>query len=91
MGYIHVVDERLHNAVAKTPKLGGFYFLRVTAVGKNSGKRGGQEWTRTTDTGFFSPLAYHSYPHETEYKPSILTLRLNIRHNRPPVSNGGNQ
>ena len=67
MGYIHVADDRLDNTVSKLPKLGAFYFLGVTAVGKNGGKRGGQGWNRTTDTGIFSPLLYRlSYLAATE-------------------------
>ena len=37
IGYIHVADDRLDNTVSKLPKLGAFYFLGVTAVGKNIG------------------------------------------------------
>ena len=65
MGYIHIADERLHKPVAQT--LATFYFLGVTAVVKNGGKRGGQGWNRTTDTGIFSPLLYRlSYLAATE-------------------------
>ena len=67
MGYIHVADDRLHHAVSKLPKIATFYFLGVTGVGKNGGKRGGQGWNRTTDTGIFSPLLYRlSYLAATE-------------------------
>ena len=67
MGYIHVADDRLHNAVSKLPKIATLYFLGVTEVGKNGGKRGGQGWNRTTDTGIFSPLLYRlSYLAATE-------------------------
>ena len=67
IGYIHAADDRLDNTVSKLPKLGTFYFLGVTAVGKNGEKRGGQGWNRTTDTGIFSPLLYRlSYLAATE-------------------------
>ena len=67
IGYIHVADDRLDNTVSKLPKLGTFYFLGVTEVVKNGGKRGGQGWNRTTDTGIFSPLLYRlSYLAATE-------------------------
>ena len=35
IGYIHAADDRLDNTVSKLPKLGTFYFLGVTAIGKN--------------------------------------------------------
>ena len=61
--------------------------MGVSAIAEDRAKGGSQGWNRTTDTGMFTPFVYRYQPHKTWWKPSILTLRLDITgHGGTPVS-----